>query len=67
MSSDMARRDTMSELLTMDQPRTQIAATMCGLDIHYELGAGHPLLGRRIPDLDVQTADGSLRIFELLH
>ena len=44
-----ALRDTMSELLAMDQPRTQIAATMCGLDIHYELGAGHPLLGRPHP------------------
>ena len=40
---------------------------MFGLDIHYDLGEGHPLLGRRMPDLDVVTADGPLRVFELLH
>lgn len=60
-----ALRDAMSELLAMDQAADQIAATMCGLDIHYELGAGRPLLGRAHPDLDVQTTGGSLRIFEL--
>ena len=41
-----ALRDTMSELLSMDEPRKRIAAMMCGLDIHYDLGEGHPLLGR---------------------
>jgi hypothetical protein len=40
---------------------------MSGLDIHYDLGEGHPLLGRRMPDLDLVTADGPLRVFELLH
>ena len=40
---------------------------MFGLDIHYDLGEGHPLLGRRMPDLDLVTADGPLRVFELLH
>ena len=48
----------MLELLSMDEPRTRIAAMIAGLDIHYDLGEGHPLLGRRMPDLDVQTADG---------
>ena len=62
-----ALRDTMTELLSMHQPRTQIAAMMCGLDIHYDLGAGHPLVGRRIPDLDLHTITGSRRLFQLLH
>jgi aromatic ring hydroxylase-like protein len=40
---------------------------MSGLDIHYDLGEGHPLFGRRMPDLDLVTANGPLRIFTLLH
>ena len=62
-----ALRDTMAELLGMDEPRRRIAGMICGLDIHYDLGAGHPLLGRRMPDLDVVTADGPSRVYELLH
>jgi 2-polyprenyl-6-methoxyphenol hydroxylase-like FAD-dependent oxidoreductase len=62
-----ALRDTVSELLSMDEPRRRFAAMMSGLDIHYELGEGHPLLGRRMPDLDLVTADGALRVFTLLH
>jgi 2-polyprenyl-6-methoxyphenol hydroxylase-like FAD-dependent oxidoreductase len=62
-----ALRDTMSGLLSMDQPRKRIAAMMSGLDIHYDLGAGHPLLGRRMPDLDLATADGPQRVFTMLH
>ncbi|MDP9386924.1 MAG: FAD-dependent monooxygenase [Actinomycetota bacterium] len=62
-----ALRDTMTELLSMDEPRRRIAATLSGLDIHYDLGEGHPLLGRRMPDLDVHTADGPRRVFTLLH
>jgi 3-(3-hydroxy-phenyl)propionate hydroxylase len=62
-----ALRDTMTELLSMDEPRRRIAAMLSGLDIHYDLGDGHPLLGRRMPDLDLQTADGPTRVFTLLH
>ena len=62
-----ALRDTMTELLSMDEPRKRFAAMMSGLDIHYDLGEGHPLLGRRMPDLDVVTAGGPLRVFTLLH
>ena len=62
-----ALRDTMSELLSMDEPRKRFAAMMSSLDIHYDLGEGHPLLGRRMPDLDLVTADGPLRVYTLLH
>ena len=62
-----ALRDTVSELLSMDEPRKRFAAMMSGLDIHYDLGEGHPLLGRRMPDLDLVTANGPLRLFTLLH
>ena len=62
-----ALRDIISELLSMDEPRRRLAAEMSGLDIHYDLGEGHPLLGRRMPDLDLVTANGPLRVFTLLH
>jgi 3-(3-hydroxy-phenyl)propionate hydroxylase len=51
----------------MDEPRKRYAAMMSGLDIHYDLGEGHPLLGRRMPDLTLVTAEGSRRVFTLLH
>ena len=62
-----ALRDTVADLLTMPEPRTRIAAMMCGLDIHYDLGDGHPLLGRRMPDLDLRTPSGPARLFTHLH
>jgi hypothetical protein len=51
----------------MDESRRRLAAEMSGLGIHYDLGEGHPLLGRRMPDLDLVTANGPLRVFTLLH
>ena len=62
-----ALRDTMTELLSMEEPRKRFAAMMSGLGIHYDLGEGHPLLGRRMPDLDLVTPGGSVRVFTLLH
>jgi hypothetical protein len=62
-----ALRDAVSELLRADEARKRFAGMMSGLDIRYDLGDGHPLLGRRVPDLDVITADGPLRVFTLLH
>jgi hypothetical protein len=59
--------DVVSELVTMDEPRKRLAGITSGLDIHYDLGEGHPLLGRRMPDLDLVTASGPRRVFELLH
>jgi len=66
-SRHKALQDTMAGLLGMDEPRKCIAAMLSGLDIHYDLGEGHPLLGRRMPDLDLQSADGPTQVFTLLH
>jgi 3-(3-hydroxy-phenyl)propionate hydroxylase len=61
-----ALRDTVAELLGMDEPRRRLAAEMSGLGIRYDLGEGHPLLGRRMPDLDLAGAGGPRRVFDLL-
>jgi 3-(3-hydroxy-phenyl)propionate hydroxylase len=63
----LAARDIVGELLAMEEPRKRMAGMMSGLDIRYELGQGHPLLGRRMPDLDLVTASGPRRAFSLLH
>jgi 3-(3-hydroxy-phenyl)propionate hydroxylase len=57
----------MTGLLSMDEPRKRVAAMISGLDIRYDLGGGHPLLGRRMPDLDLAAAGGPQRVFTLLH
>jgi 2-polyprenyl-6-methoxyphenol hydroxylase-like FAD-dependent oxidoreductase len=62
-----ALRDAVSELAGMEEPRQHLAAMFSGLGIHYDLGEGHPLLGRRVPDLDLVTAEGPVRLYSLLH
>jgi 3-(3-hydroxy-phenyl)propionate hydroxylase len=66
-----ALRENVSDLLRMEEPRKRYAAMMSGLDIRYnlrcDLAEAHPLLGRRMPDLDLVTANGPLRMFTLLH
>ena len=63
----LALRDIVGDLLKMEEPRKRIAGTMSGLDIRYELGDGHPLLGRRMPDLELVTPSGPRRVFGFLH
>ncbi|HKH92224.1 MAG TPA: FAD-dependent monooxygenase [Gemmatimonadaceae bacterium] len=63
----LAVRDIVGDLLKMEEPRKHIAGTMSNLDIRYDLGEGHPLLGRRMPDLDVLTASGQRRVVSFLH
>jgi 3-(3-hydroxy-phenyl)propionate hydroxylase len=60
-------RAMMSDLVKLDEPRRHYTTKLSALDIHYDLGAGHPLLGRRMPDLDIVTHGGSMRVFTLLH
>jgi 2-polyprenyl-6-methoxyphenol hydroxylase-like FAD-dependent oxidoreductase len=62
-----ALHDSVAGLLRFDEPRTHVAGMLTGLDIRYDLGEGHPLVGRRMPDLDVGTPEGPTRVFALLH
>jgi 3-(3-hydroxy-phenyl)propionate hydroxylase len=62
-----ALRDAMADLLAMEEPRRRVAGMLSGLDVHYDLGTGHPLLGRRMPDLEVRTSDGPTRVSTMLH
>jgi hypothetical protein len=62
-----ALHENMTQLLSMDEPRKRYGAMMSGLDVHYDLGTGHPLLGRRMPDLELVTESGPRRVFTLLH
>jgi len=62
-----ALQETVADLMEIDEARTRFAALMSGLGIRYDLGEGHPLLGRRMPDLELAGAEGPQRVFALLH
>ncbi len=62
-----AVRDLMDDLVGMDEPRHYVGGLISGLDVHYDLGGGHPLLGRRMPDLDLVSGGRLVRVYSLLH
>jgi 3-(3-hydroxy-phenyl)propionate hydroxylase len=62
-----ALRSIVADMAAMDEPRRMLGAALAGLDVHYDLGVGHPLLGRRMPDLDLETEAGPTRVLALLH
>jgi len=59
--------EVVAELFGMDEPRRRMVGMVSGLDVHYDVGEAHPLLGRRMPDLDLASANGPVRVFTLLH
>lgn len=62
-----ALNETLDDLMMTAPARTQIAGLIHGLDVAYDLGQGHPLLGRRMPDLDLDIPPGPTRVYTLLH
>ncbi len=62
-----ALRAVIAELLEVPAARRLFAAEMSELDIHYDLGSGHPMVGRRVPDVELATAAGQVRTYALLH
>ena len=59
--------EIVSRLAAMDEPRRYLSAEIAGLNVHYDLGGDNPLVGHRIPDLDLQTDGGPTRVYMLLH
>lgn len=62
-----AVRDTLAWLIGMDEPRKQFAGLLSGLGLRYDAGEGHPLIGRRMPDLDLSVGGRTVRVYDLMH
>jgi 2-polyprenyl-6-methoxyphenol hydroxylase-like FAD-dependent oxidoreductase len=61
----LALRDIVAELISTPDGNRMIAGRMSGLDIRYDLGSEHPLVGARMPDLSLDAGDGPTTIAEL--
>ncbi|WP_425388261.1 FAD-dependent monooxygenase [Amycolatopsis taiwanensis] len=62
-----ALRDLVRELIDFDEVNGYLGGMISALDIRYPVADGHPLLGRRMPDLDLKTSAGEVRLYSLLH
>ncbi|MFF0292722.1 FAD-dependent monooxygenase [Kitasatospora sp. NPDC004615] len=61
-------RDVLSELIEYPEVATHLTAMVSGLEITYDVGTGtHPLLGKRMPNLELTTARRVTTSTELLH
>ncbi|MBF6327745.1 FAD-dependent monooxygenase [Nocardia transvalensis] len=63
----LALREVFSTLVGMDDVNRYLGGMISALDLRYPLGDEHPMVGRRMPDLDLKTEDGDTRVAELLH
>lgn len=60
-------RDIFGELMTHLDVQRHLAGMVTGLDIRYDVGPGdHPMLGRRMPNLELVN-DGKSSVYEHLH
>ncbi|WP_330253947.1 FAD-dependent monooxygenase [Nocardia sp. NBC_00565] len=62
-----ALRKLFTELLETPANAAHIAHLLAGSDLHYDLGDPHPLAGRLVPELTVETEGRQARVTELLH
>ncbi|WP_165984170.1 FAD-dependent monooxygenase [Streptomyces sp. YIM 98790] len=61
-------REVLTELMEYHDVRLHLARMVSGLDIRYDVGGGgHPLLGCRMPHVELVCADGKTSTTELLH
>jgi 2-polyprenyl-6-methoxyphenol hydroxylase-like FAD-dependent oxidoreductase len=61
----LALRDIVTELIAVPGGNRVIAGRMSGLDIRYDLGSQHPLVGARMPDLSLDAGQGPTTIATL--
>jgi 2-polyprenyl-6-methoxyphenol hydroxylase-like FAD-dependent oxidoreductase len=60
-------RHVIRRLIDLPEVNAYLGATLSGLAIRYPLGEGHPLLGRRVPDVSIRCGGTTSRIYNLLH
>ncbi|MDX3644656.1 FAD-dependent monooxygenase [Streptomyces sp. MB09-02B] len=61
-------REVLGELIGYDEVARHLAAMVSGLEITYDVGTGsHPLLGRRMPHLELTGPGRTTSSTELLH
>ncbi|MFD5342486.1 FAD-dependent monooxygenase [Streptomyces anulatus] len=61
-------RDVLSELIPYEAVSRHLAGMVTGLEIHYDVGGGtHPLLGHRMPRIELVGENSKVSSTELLH
>ncbi|MGI5292098.1 FAD-dependent monooxygenase [Nonomuraea polychroma] len=61
-------RDVLTELMRYEDVARHLVGMVSGLEIRYDVGpGGHPLLGRRLPKLELTRQEGPVTTTELLH
>ncbi|WP_433323055.1 FAD-dependent monooxygenase [Spirillospora sp. CA-294931] len=61
-----ALREVLAGLIRIPEVNRHLVGMITALDVTYPMGEGHPLLGRRVPDLALRVGGGATRVFELL-
>ncbi|PWI09315.1 hypothetical protein DIZ27_18590 [Streptomyces sp. NWU339] len=62
-----ALRDVFGSLMVFDDVNRYLRHLLNALDIRYPVDGDHPLEGRRVPDADLNTSEGPVYVYELLH
>ena len=59
--------DLFTHLVGFDNVNRYLSTLQSGLDIRYPMAGGHPLLGRRVPDVSIRCGGTTSTIYNLLH
>lgn len=62
-----ALRSVVTEMLAVPEVAKTIAGFLSGVDLRYPLGDDHPLVGRRMPDVELRTGRPTVFVFEGQH
>ncbi|MEV6731507.1 MULTISPECIES: FAD-dependent monooxygenase [unclassified Streptomyces] len=62
-----ALREVFGSLMVFDDVNRHLRLMLTALDIRYPVDVDHPLAGRRVPDADLKTPEGTIGVYDLLH